>query len=225
MSSIVRVTDIGRPGLLVYMPGTPSASDAAAYDFMFWGLGPTSTVSTGSTTLTKVDSGTFTIPSKAWAYPATAIYHLFLVTYTFSTKNYAGDLKIVLDGAEITDSLSSNSSVTRSVIIRKIPSTVNVPWELWLRTWASGGTASGRIDSVYYCPVWVNNILYCKNIGANVLLTRVILKPGTMIRIDDEYVYRNTGSSDVILDFNMLPFYKIEFSGSPWAKIEYVRVE
>jgi hypothetical protein len=107
----------------------------------------------------------------------------------------------------------------------KRPSGLSISWRFELRSSVSGSAVYGRALRIFYCPVWTSNILYSRDIGANVLLMRATVPELTGLRIDDDYWYRNTGTTPVTLSFNLLPFHKIEFSGSSWVKIEFLRVE
>jgi hypothetical protein len=225
MSAIIRVTDIGRPGILVYMP-SPAAG--LALDFIFQAIAPTPERSTTNTTYTTVDSGSFTIPSKAWTYSSLDVDYLFFAHYDLrssaSTTTAFG--RVVIDGVTLPEASTTSTSYTsfqRAIIKR--PSSLNINWRFELRSSVSGSTVFGRQLRIFYCPVWTNNVLFSKDIGANVLLLRATLTENTGLRIDDDYWYRNPSNSPVTLSFNLLPFHKIEFFGSPWVKIEYLRVE
>jgi hypothetical protein len=225
MSSIIRVTDIGRPGILVYMP---SPITTTSLDFIFQAIGPTPERSTTNTTYTTVDSGSFSIPSKAWSFSSLNVDYLFQAQYELrssaSTTTAFG--RVIIDGATLPEASTTNTtyqSFGRGIIKR--PSILNISWRFELRSSVSGSVVNGRSLRIFYCPVWTNNILYSKDIGANVLLLRATLPENAGLRIDDDYLYRNTNINPVTLNFNLLPFHKIEFFGSPWVKIEYLRVE
>jgi hypothetical protein len=226
MSSIIRVSDIGRPGILVYMP-SPAA--ALTLDFIFQAIAPTPERSTTNTTYTTVDSGSFGIPSTAWTYSSRDVDYLFFAHYELrssaSTTTAFG--RAIIDGATLPEASTTSTtyqSFNRAIIKR--PSSLNISWRFELRSSVSGSAVNGRHLRIFYCPVWTNNVLFSKDIGANVLLLRATLPvENTGLRIDDDYWYRNPGSSPVTLSFNLLPFHKIEFFGSPWVKIEYLRVE
>jgi hypothetical protein len=225
MSSIIRVTDIGRPGTLVYMPSPITATNV---DFIFQAIAPTPERSTTNTTYTTVDSGSFNIPSKAWTYSSLDVDYLFQALYELrssaSTTTAFG--RVIIDGATLPEASTTSTtyiSFLRAIIKR--PSSLSISWRFELRSSVSGSAVSGRNLRIFYCPVWTDNILYSKDIGANTLLLRATLTENTGLRIDDDYWYRNPSSSPVTLNFNLLPFHKIEFFGSPWVKIEYLRVE
>jgi len=224
MSAIIRVTDIGRPGILVYMP-SPSISNL---DFTFQAIPPTPERSTTSTTYTTVDSGSFDIPERAWTFPSPSVDHLFQAQYELrssaSTTTAYG--RVTIDNAVLPE--ASTNSTTYQLFSRAIikrPSSLSISWRFELRSSVSGSVVNGRALRIFYCPVWTSTILYSKDIGANVLLVRATLSENAGLRIDDDYLFRNTGLSPITLSFNLLPFHKIEFFGSPWVKIEFLRVE
>ena len=225
MSAIIRVTDIGRPGILVYMPSPISST---SFDFVFQAIPPTPERSTTSTTYTTVDSGSFNIPERAWTFPSPNVDYLFQAHYELrssaSTTTAFG--RVTIDNTALPETSTTNTTNTpffRAMIKR--PSGLSISWRFELRSSVSGSAVYGRNLRIFYCPVWTSNILYSKDIGANVLLVRATLSDNTGLRIDDDYVYRNTAGSAVTLSFNLLPFHKIEFFGSTWVKIEFLRVE
>jgi hypothetical protein len=225
MSSIIRVTDIGRPGILVYMPSPVSAGNL---DFIFQAIAPTPERSTTNTTYTIVDSGSFVIPSRAWTYSSLDVDYLFQAHYELrsSATTTTAFGRVVIDGATLPEaSTTSTALVAFSRAIIKRPSSLSISWRFELRSSVSGSAVYGRNLRIFYCPVWTNNILYSKDIGANVLLLRAVVSENAGLRIDDDYLYRNTSLSPVTLNLNLLPFHKIEFFGSPWVKIEFLRVE
>jgi hypothetical protein len=224
MSSIIRVTDIGRPGILVYMPSPITAN----LDFIFQAIAPTPERSTTNTTYTTVDSGSFNIPNKAWSFSSLNVDYLFQAHYELrssaSTTTAFG--RVIIDGATLPENSTTNTSYTPfSRAIIKRPSSLSISWRFELRSSVSGSAVYGRNLRIFYCPVWTNNILYSRDIGANVLLLRALVPENAGLRIDDDYLYRHTGTTPVTLNFNLLPFHKIEFFGSPWVKIEFLRVE
>jgi len=223
MSAIIRVTDIGRPGLLVYMP-QPIADDT--FNFLFHAAGPTPERGTNSTSYVQVDSGSFTIPSKTWIYPSTSVTFLFVFTADIRTTQtgvtcYA---RITIDGEATEINTSGVGWTTFYRAFFKIPSSTTINWRLEIKTNNPAHAVYVRNLMIYCCPVWTQKILYSRDLGANTLLTSVMLPPKAQIRIDNDYFYRNTSSDTVIINFNLLPFNMIEFFGD-LIKIEYVRVE
>ena len=225
MSTIIRVTDIGRPGILVYMPSSTTATNL---DFTFQSISPTPERSTTNTSYTTVDSGSFSIPDKTWTFPSPDADYLFLAQYELrssaSTTTAFG--RVTIDNAVLPEGSTTSTtyqSFTRATIKR--PSGLSISWRFELRSSVSGSAVYGRNLRIFYCPVWTSTILYSKDIGANVLLMRATVPESAGLRIDDDYLFRNTGPSPVTLSFNLLPFHKIEFFGSPWVKIEFLRVE
>jgi hypothetical protein len=225
MSAVIRVTDIGRPGILVYLPSPTTLSNL---DFVFLAIPPTPGRSTTDTSYTIVDSGSFHIPDKTWIFSSLNVDYLFQAHYDLrsseSTTTAFG--RVTIDGAVLSEASTTNTTnVPFHRAIIKRPSSLNISWRFELRSSVSGSAVFGRQLRIFYCPVWTNDILYSKDIGANTLLLRATLPENTGLRIDDDYVYRNAGNTPVTLSFNLLPFHKIEFFGSPWVKIEFLRVE
>ena len=225
MSAIIRVTDIGRPGILVYMP---SPTTSPSLDFVFQAISPTPERSTTNTTYTIVDSGSFSIPDKAWTFPSPNVDYLFQAHYDLrssaSTTTAYG--RVTIDGTALPETSTTNTTNTPfSRAIFRRPSSLSIGWRFELRSSVSGSAVYGRNLRIFYCPVWTSNILYSKDIGANVLLVRAALPESAGLRIDDDYCYRNTGTTPVTLSFNLLPFHKMEFFSPSWIKIEFLRVE
>jgi hypothetical protein len=226
MSSIIRVTDIGRPGFLIYMPEVISSVD---FDFLFKAVGPTPSRSTSSSSYVTVDSGSFTIPSRVWAYPSPSVDHLFIVRYFLVTGSSSTTAfgRVTIDGTTLPEGATNSTSWTAILrTLLKKPSSTTINWNFQIRSSSITAIYASELR-IFYCPVWMTDILYSRNIGANVLLTKAVLSANTGIRIDDEYCYRNTQNTPIVLSLNLLPFHKIEFfrDGQAWAKIEYVRVE
>jgi len=233
MSAIIRVTDIGRPGQITYANPLNTWMTSPFDRFIesvFHGAGPTPERSVTGGTWTTVDSGSFTIPSSTRFGPATSTYHLFMYKIDMKTGgDRTAGTRTTIDGVTHMITTLSTSYVTFYRAYAKIPSSTTISWSLELRGSDIGPTTGYCKDLIIvYTPVWTQDILYAKDIGANVLLTRVTLSPYSTIEIDDDYVYHNPTSSFVVVDFNLLPFHKIKFSGpssGTLIRVEYLRVE
>jgi len=223
MSAIIRVTDIGRPGQIIFMPSPIASED---FDFIFQAAGPTPERITTSTSFVVVNSGSFTIPEKTWIHPSTNVDYLFVAAFDGRRSNNIGVSygRVTIDGYAFTKSWADTSYIRFYGAFFKKPNNTTINWTLEIRTDNSSYATYVKDLKIYYSPIWRSNTLYSKDIGTNTLLVQAIISEGATIRIDDEYLYRNATTNTVVLNFNLLPFYKIEMFGN-WIKLIYLRVD
>jgi hypothetical protein len=173
-----------------------------------------------------VNSGSFTIPSRAWIHPSTNVDYLFVAAFDGRRSQATGSsyARVTIDGYAFTKNWSVTSYTRFYEAFFKKPSNTTINWTLEIRTDNSSYGTFVRGLKIYYSPIWRSNTLYSKDIGTNILLVQAIISPGATIKIDDEYLYRNTTTNTVVLNFNLLPFYKIEMLGN-LIKLIYLRVD